>query len=79
MAGARDLDSARLALDAAFDYVGVFEDLPSAARCIARGVGAVPPADVPLANAGRRDAVRDVLSPEPPVATRQGRSMSTGT
>lgn len=61
--GATDLDIARLALDELFDYVGVFEDLAGAVRCIARDVGAAPPAEVPQANAGRRDPARDELSP----------------
>ena len=61
--GATDLEIARLALDELFDYVGVFEDLPPAVRCIARDVGAAPPAEVSQANAGRRDPARDELSP----------------
>jgi hypothetical protein len=62
LSGASDLDIARLALDQLCDYVGVFEDLPAAVRCIARDVGAAPPAELSLANAGRRDSVRDALS-----------------
>jgi hypothetical protein len=58
-----DLTVARRALDELFDYVGVFEDLAGAVRCVARDIGAAPPADVPQANAGRRDPARDELSP----------------
>jgi hypothetical protein len=62
--GATSLELARLALDELFDFVGVFEDLPAAVRCIARDIGAAPPADVGQANAGRAEASRDALSPE---------------
>jgi hypothetical protein len=58
-----DLELARLALDRVFNYVGVFEDLSGAVRCIARDLGAAPPAGVGQANAGRAEPSRDTLTP----------------
>jgi hypothetical protein len=58
------LELARFALDELFDTVGVFEDLSSIVRSIARGVGAAPPVELGRANAGRADPSLDALSPE---------------
>jgi len=61
---AGDRDLALTALDELFDFVGIFEDLDGVVRCLARDLGAAPPAGIGAINAGLTDPARDVIDPE---------------
>lgn len=58
-----DLECASRALGRLFDFVGVFEELEAAVHHVSREIGAVPPAGLGWANAGRADTSLDHLSP----------------